>query len=114
MDCAYQAPQLRKPFKDPLVTLGLSIIPGSIGLFGIGHFYIGRPLRGIPFLVIGGIAAILLIFREAPILSGMVNSSVASFLFVFLIVMLIASAADALLLAREYNKEGQATGIALW
>jgi TM2 domain-containing membrane protein YozV len=114
LDCADQAPQLRKPFKDPLVTLGLSVIPGSIGLFGIGHFYVGRPLRGIPFLVIGGIAAFLLIFHRYPLLSGIVNSSVASFLFVFLIIILIASAADALLLARAYNKEGQATGIALW
>lgn len=113
-DCANQAPQLRKPYKDPLVTLGLSVIPGLIGLFGIGHFYVGRPLRGIPFLVIGGIAAIMLIFRESSLLSGIVNSGVAAFLFVFLIFMLIASAADALMLARAYNKEGRASGIALW
>jgi TM2 domain-containing membrane protein YozV len=113
-DCADQAPKLRKPFKDPLVTLGLSIIPGLIGLFGIGHFYVGRPLRGISFLVVGGIAAFLLIFHQYPLLSGLVNSVVASFLIVFLIVMLIASVADALLLARAYNREGQATGIALW
>ncbi len=96
------------------MTLGLSVIPGLIGLFGIGHFYVGRPLRGIPFLVVGGIAAFLLIFHESPLLSDIVNSSVAAFLFIFLVVMLITSAADALLLARAYNKEGQATGIALW
>jgi len=107
-DCANQAPQLRKPFKDPLVTLGLSVIPGIIGLFGIGHFYVGRPLRGIPFLVIGGIAAIMLIFRESSLLSGIVNSGVAALLYVFLLFILIASAVDALLLARAYNKEGMA------
>ncbi len=64
--------------------------------------------------MVGGMAAIPFIFREAPNLSGMVNSGVASFHFVPLIVMLIASAVDALLLARGHNKEGQATGTAPW
>jgi hypothetical protein len=41
-------------------------------------------------------------------------SGVASFHFVPLIVMLIASAVDALQLARGHNKEGQATGTAPW
>ena len=39
--------------KSMSTVLLLAILPGLVGVWGIGHFYIGRPLRGIAFLVPG-------------------------------------------------------------
>lgn len=95
------------PHRSLLVTFAMAFIPGCIGLFGLGHFYVGKPYRGIPFLVLGGTLAVWMIFIDS-------DNYTHAFLFVSLSFMVLWSSLDAVLQARQYNTEGQATGIAPW
>jgi hypothetical protein len=41
------------------LAFGLTAIPGLVGIFGLGHFYIGEWRRGYAFLSITAVLAIL-------------------------------------------------------
>ena len=41
----------RKPKKDPIVALLLELVPGFVGVLGIGHFYLGDWKKGLMFMI---------------------------------------------------------------
>jgi hypothetical protein len=59
--------------RSPVVTLILAVVPGFLGIMGVGHFYVGRVRRG-AFLLVSGVslaAAFAWLLRElAPSFTG--------------------------------------------
>jgi TM2 domain-containing membrane protein YozV len=102
-----------RPQKDVLLALALSFLPAVVGFFGIGHFYLGKALRGIAFFIVGGFAAFLIVFGD-PYLGIGHSDLFHTFLFVFLSLLVIANIVDVYMLVGRYNREGGTTGIAPW
>lgn len=93
--------------KDTTITVLLALLPGLIGLFGIGHIYVGQTQKGLIWLVIGIVLAVL--------------AFIGSFFFIcgipFLIigfVLWIYQTLEADKLARQYNDVLQRTGQPPW
>jgi len=93
--------------KDTTITVLLALLPGLIGLFGIGHIYVGQTQKGLIWLVIGIVLAVL--------------AFIGSFFFIcgipFLIigfVLWIYQTLEADKLARQYNEVLQRTGQPPW
>jgi len=39
--------------RDPRITFLIGMIPGLIGIYGLGHFYIGKTIRGLVLFLMG-------------------------------------------------------------
>jgi len=57
--------------KSSAVTTIAAVLPSLIGVLGMGHFYLNRPLDGIGFLAGGIITMILGIFQGFNIITGL-------------------------------------------
>jgi len=47
-------------YKSEGITILLAVIPSLVGIYGLGHFYVGKIAKGILWLISGGL--LLLIF----------------------------------------------------
>lgn len=100
-------------------VIALAMIPGIIGLMGIGHIYIGRIARGIVILIIGIIIFLLAIvrFQYALSLASESYRHIATTIYATSIIDLVIwgwQIQDAYHLALEYNRLIQETGRAPW
>jgi len=93
--------------KDPTIAALLALIVGFFGLFGIGHIYVGRIMKGIMFLVIGFVLIALVFVGTLFIFCGI------PFLLIGFVVWILQTL-DAHKLAIQYNEVLQRTGRPPW
>jgi hypothetical protein len=62
--------------KDMSGSLWLGAIVGLVGIFGIGHLFLGRTRRGLAFLAMTGVLAVYVLF--GPLLYAQLWGSPAS------------------------------------
>jgi TM2 domain-containing membrane protein YozV len=107
--------------KNPGVAALLAFFVG-IGLFGIGHIYVGRIGRGLVLLVISvGIRILLFLGLVALPLSVLVRASAFGGWFMLVVVLGLVNLAlwvwqtyDAYRLAKQFNAHVQQYGKAPW
>jgi len=111
--CGYNLKSAAKAFilldhKSPGLAAILALVPGIIGLMGIGHMYVGRLAAGIVFLIGGLILIVLTLvaFALAP-LGGILFGIV-------LLILWISLGFDAYNLAKKFNKAVEETGKTPW
>ncbi len=59
--------------KSSAATTIAAVLPSLIGVLGMGHFYLNRPLDGIGFLAGGIIISVVGIFQGFNLLAGLFN-----------------------------------------
>ena len=98
----------------------LALLPGFIGLFGIGHIYVGKIVKGIILLLVGlivvpfitlGVAFGLFAFGSGAVGGGIALIVVLGIVW---IVIWIWQTFDAYKLANDYNAHVQRTGLPPW
>ncbi len=101
--------------KSPGIAAVLALILGIVGLWGIGHIYVGRLGRGIVLLIVGIILAVL---TYGSIFLGFITLGLgfigAIFFGVITFGVWIWQIFDAYSLAKRFNAAVQQTGQAPW
>jgi TM2 domain-containing membrane protein YozV len=68
MRASAPAGQLRLPRKSRVLAIMLALVPGAVGLFGLGHFYTGRRVHGVLLLVgFWVVTALLTVYAQAGV-----------------------------------------------
>lgn len=108
------------PPKSPGVAALLALLLGFFGLFGIGHIYVGKIVKGIVLLVIGIVAMPLFVLSSFFGFSFLGDSGIRAWIILAIIagiawlVIWIWQTFDAYRLANEYNAHVQRTGLPPW
>ena len=93
--------------KDPTIALLFGLVPILLSLCGLGQMYVGRVKRGLAFLFLGWIFAILN-FVGLIFVVGLCITTPLTFVFI------IWQAYDAYKLAKQYNDYLDKTGKPPW
>jgi hypothetical protein len=101
--------------KDPGIAVILALLPGLIGIMGIGHIYVGKMVTGFLLLVTG---LFLYSLAGASILIGFFTMGAGFILTVVIVLVillvLIVQTLDANKLAKNYNDHVLMYGRAPW
>ena len=101
--------------KDPDIATILALLPGLIGIMGIGHLYVGKMMPGLLFLLLGIILGSLAV--GTAFLGFMTMGAgfiLTAIILVVYLIILIFQTLEANKLAKHYNDQVVRYGRAPW
>lgn len=102
-----------------MIALILALVLGLFGIWGIGHIYLGRIVRGVGFLLLGLLAPSIILILTLGALVGagsfpIVVLGLLILLLIVLFILFVLHVYDAYALANRYNEILERTGMAPW